>query len=191
MIQLKAHTWIGLAGSIAMILLMSGCASSGQSSTSPELEEVAVSSQAVGRVVTKFEVISHLEPLTKSVVAYTETDYGDDAGSPAVLAQVETNLSAIQTQEEIWRDFTSAIDYESSEISGLEQAISGYNTGLDSWQANQERGLANWKKCVSGGGGDLEVAGCMLTGYSIEDEQEALNAYSTPLKALLQTLGAM
>ena len=142
--------------------------------------------------MTKFEVISKLEPLTKSVVAYTDTDYtksGLSPSSPQVLNAAKSNFDAIQRQEDVWREYAAGISSSPAGIPGLDVAITNYNEGLDAWQANQRRAIANWEKCLTEGGGDLSVATCMLNGYSIEDEQKALAMYTTPLKALLGALG--
>lgn len=191
MFHLRFDARTALLGSVAVAMLLAGCSSSGSSTDAPSVTATE-GNASVGQVVTKYEVISQLEPLTKAVVAYTDTDYTKSGGSPSspvVLDEVESKYATIQTQENNWLNFTSGIDYSTSGISGLQAAVASYNAGLDTWQQHQEQGLSNWKKCVADGGGDLVVASCMLTGYSLEDEQEALTAYTTPLKALLSSLG--
>lgn len=191
-------------GAIATSMLLSGCASSSddsamleptRSSASPSgsMSDSATSpASESGNVVTKFEVISRLEPLTKAVVAFTDTDYTNSGGSmssPEVLSKVMANFAAVQRQKELWLDFAGGINYTASGISGLEVAIGNYSEGLDAWQAQQSQVLVNWEKCVSDGGNDLSISTCILNDYPIKDEQKARDAYTTPLKALLSALG--
>jgi hypothetical protein len=185
-------------------MLLSGCASSSDdsavlepttSSASPSgsmPDSATPPASESGNVVTKFEVISRLEPLTKAVVAFTDTDYTNSGGSmssPEVLSKVMANFAAVQRQKELWLDFAGGINYTASGISGLEVAIGNYSEGLDAWQAQQSQVLVNWEKCVSDGGNDLSISTCILNDYPIKDEQKARDAYTTPLKALLSALG--
>lgn len=181
--------WVA-ALAITAALLASGCSTSSTDIPTGPATVGADLSGTAGTLVTKFDVISRLEPLTKAVVAYTESgDVDSDPASPEVLAQVKAKYADVQQQEDNWRSFTSSIDYSASDIKGLETALSDYNSGLDAWQAQQDRGLANWNQCVSEGDSSLEIAACMLAGYSLEDEQAALAAYTGPLETLLATLG--
>ena len=178
-------------GCIAMSLLIGGCGSA-SSTSAGGTSDGAGSVGTAGQAVTAYDVTTHLEPLAKAVAAYTGTDYltsGTDLGSIAVLREVEANYAKIQRQENLWLEYVSGIDFEASGISDLEPAVGEFNGGLDEWQANQDRGITNWTGCVAAGGGDSQVASCMLSGYSVADEQAALAAFTKPLKGLLTALG--
>lgn len=168
---------------------MVGCGSSGNSTQGDAGATSQDDASSTGSIVTKYEVVSALEPLTKAVVAYTDSDYGTDPSSPAVLAKVNDNFAAIESREAEWLDFTATIDYGSSDIEGLESAIAKYNAGLDSWQATQQRGLDYWAECQETGGGSTAVAACLMGSYTAADEQEALEQYSSGVKQLLGVLG--
>ena len=176
---------------IAISLLIGGCGSAA-STSADGTSDGSGSVRGAGQAVTSYDVTTHLEPLAKAVLAYTGTDYltsGTDPASPSVLREAEANYAYVQRQEDIWLEYVAGIDYEASGIPELEIAVRDFNFGLDEWQANQDRGMRNWNECISAGGGDWEVAACMLTGYSLADEQAALASYNTPLKGLLTTLG--
>jgi hypothetical protein len=176
---------------MAISLLIGGCGSAASTSAGGA-SDGAGSIGIAGQAVTAYDVTTHLEPLAKAVVAYTGTDYltsGTDLASIAVLREVEANYAYVLRQEDLWLEYVSGIDFEASGIPDLEPAVGEFNGGLDEWQANQDRGITNWNGCVAAGGGDSQVAACMLSGYSVADEQAALAAYTSPLKGLLTALG--
>lgn len=192
MVSHHSPAWWAAALSITVSLLISGCSSTPIASSEGPTAQGSSAAELVDTTVTKFDVITRLEPLTKAVVTYTDTDYlqmESDPASPVVLEQIEANYEEVQRQENLWREFTSGIDYSATSIRGLESAVNAFNDGLDIWQSNQERGLANYRKCLTTGGDSVQLSLCLLSGYSVDDEQQALAAYTTPLKSLFDTLG--
>ena len=170
----------------AVLLGIAGCG--GSSSTgSPDTSSSAP--KALGGAVSKYQVAEALQPLTRAVVAYTDSDYGTDPADPATLALAEDNYRKVQSAEDSWRDFASGIDYAASDIAGLQEAIAEYNEALDNWQGLQDSGLATWRNCVAGGSNSGQVAMCLMEGYSADNEQAALTQYTTAVKRLLNVLG--
>ncbi|MEI8083323.1 MAG: hypothetical protein WCI74_15910 [Actinomycetes bacterium] len=188
-----------LAASIVLILSawpVAGCSSSSSSqadgSGAPAAIQGAAASESGATVVSKYDVTSNLQPLTKAVVAYTSATYAPDGASPytaQVLSKIQANYGEIQTQEDVWRQYVGQIDYSSSGIAGLQGAIDDFNAGLDAWQAQQDKGMVVWDRCVGQGGGDLQISTCMVSSYPMTEEQAVLTSYTTPLKALMALLG--
>jgi hypothetical protein len=191
MLHFRAGARFQAIGCIVISLLIGGCGSA-SSTSAGGTSDGSGSVGGAGQAVTAYDVTTHLEPLAKAVVAYTGTDYltsGTDPVSPAVLREVEANYAYVLRQKDLWLEYVSGIDFEASGIPDLEPAIGDFNGGLDEWQANQDRGITNWNGCVAAGGGDSQVAACMLSGYSVADEQAAVAAYTSPLQGLLTALG--
>lgn len=143
-------------------------------------------------VVTRFDVVSKLRPLTAAVVEYTDTDYAQGSTSPyseAVLSSARSNLINVESEERRWLAFTSAIDYEASALPGLEEAIDGYNAALDAWQAGQVTGLRTWDKCLGDYEDEFLISACMLSEYNMDDEKPLLDQYIGAIKQLFVVLG--
>lgn len=143
-------------------------------------------------VVTRFDVVSNLRPLTAAVVAYTDTDYAQGSTSPyseAVLSSARSNLIDVESEERRWLAFTSTIDYAASALPGLEQAIDGYNVALDAWQAGQVTGLQTWEKCLGSYEDEFLISVCMLSEYNMDDEKPLLDQYIEAIKQLFVVLG--
>lgn len=179
---------VALATAAAAVLLVSLVGCGGSSSTGP-IDMSSSAAEAAGEIVSKYQVAEELQPLAQAVVAYTDADYGEDPADPATLAQAQANFGSILAAEEKWVAFARDIDYGASGISGLEPAIQRYNSALDDWQALQESGLVMWQGCIDASSDSAAVAMCMVQGYSVSDEQEALTKYTTAVKELLGVLG--
>ena len=191
--HVKSRTGYGasLVGlSFALVLGLTGCANtSTNDSTVTSDGAIADSSEPTSREVTRFEVTERLERVAKAVVDYTDADYGDEPTSSATLNQAQRKLEAVANERTKWDEFTSSIDYGASDIAGLESAVGGYEQGFEVWYSRQTQGLQNWMNCLEESSDDFVVAMCMLDGYSLEDEQEALDAYTVGLQRLLSVLG--
>lgn len=175
---------------IAVTLVLAGCGGGSTSeSTSTTSGEVSSSEVDSSQEVSKFQVTERLERLAKAVVAYTDADYGEEPTSLATLNQAQSKLDVVAEERAAWNEFTSTINYETSDIPDLQSAIRGYDKGFDAWYSRQFDGLRNWQKCQEESSDDFVVAMCMLDGYSLEDEQEALDAYTVGLQNLLTVLG--
>lgn len=167
-----------------LAVLSSGCAAPADSSA-PTVARVAETPGASS--FSKFDLFNQLQPLAMSVVRYTDSDYGTDVASGGAFSLAQANLGEIDRRELEWRSYLTTVDVAA--IAGLESAVSTYNSALDRWQSAQARGLDNWESCMAQGGTDLEVSGCMLSGYSIADEMVVLDDYTTALRGLLEVLG--
>lgn len=178
-----ARSAVALTGAGA-ILALAAC---GGPSTSTS--DVDSPSATAGGAVARNDVAAKLRPLATAVVAYTDADYGEDPADPATLALAEANFAKVEAAEQEWLDFSSGIDFATSDIAGLESAIQDYNQALNDWQSYQEQGLAMWQDCIDASGDSTMVAMCMLEGYSAEDEQASLTDYTSAVKQLLSALG--
>lgn len=191
----SAKSRAGYSASLAAMLVaavfgLTGCTNiSTDDSTVRSNGDAADSSESTLREVTRFEVTENLERLARAVVDYTDSDYGDEPASPSTLNQAETNLEAVASVRQKWDEFTSNIDYAASDIAGLEAAVSDYDDGFEAWYLRQSQGLQNWKNCLEESSDEFVVAMCMLDGYSLEDEQAGLDAYTVGLQRLLTVLG--
>lgn len=174
-----------IAGSIGLVLLLSGCA---QSSPSNETFQGNTATES-SRTVSKFDVTSNLQPLAEAVVLYTDTDYGETPSSPATIGLVEDNLEAVQSEARKWKSFVSQISYGEVDIAGLESAIRDYNAGLDQWLNTQNRGLEAWRKCAAENSNDLMVSVCLLSEQRLEEEFSARDNYIQGLEGLFAVLG--
>ena len=169
---------------------LTGCSST--TSTDPGVASESgpgASSESTLNEVTRYEVTQKFEPLAMAVVDYTAADYGDAPASEATLDLAQEKFDAVTNERKQWDDFTSTIDYEASDIDGLESAIIGYDQGLAAWYSSQEKGLKNWGDCQEQSTDEFVVATCMLDGYSLEDEQAALATYTDGLLELMTILG--
>jgi hypothetical protein len=119
-------------------------------------------------------------------VAYSQTDTSG-GNTASTLQTVKVNLAAVEAAERDWRAYADRLQLEGSSA-GLGEAIAAFNAGLDTWQAKQGAGVANWEACLAKYTNDVDVATCMLAGYSVDDESAALAAYTVPLKRLLAEL---
>ncbi len=174
---------------LASLVFITGC---GGSSTTNETADSAASPVSASGVVTRFDVVSELRPLTAAVVAYTEADYSSGSSSPysdEVLSKVRTNLETVESEERAWLSFTSTIDYEASAIPGLEDAVAEYNASLYAWQGGQEAGLLVWRKCVGQHEDELLISACMVSEYSIDDEKPLLDRYVKSIQQMFAVLG--
>jgi hypothetical protein len=183
----KNHSAVAVALVGTVVLL--GISACGGSSPTGSPERSSSAAETSGGTVSKYEVAEELQPLTKAVVAYTDSDYGEDPADPATLAQAEANFDKVLSAKDQWLSFVAGIDFASSDISGLESAIQGYNGALDDWQALQESGLIMWQDCIDASSDSTAVAMCMVEGYSASDEQAALTNYTSAVKELLGVLG--
>lgn len=171
------------------LVVLSAC--SGADTTREVIGSEATSASAAS-VVTRFDVVSRLRPLTAAVVDYTESDYTSGGSSPygdEVLSAVRANLESVESEERKWLSFTSGIDYEASGVPGLKGAIGEYNASLDAWQVGQEKGLQTWERCVSQYDDELQISVCLVSEYSIDDEKPLLDRYVQSIQQMFTVLG--
>lgn len=181
---------------LGAILINSGCASNSAETVSSEsnssIAEEVIEENISGEKLSRYEILSVLEPLATSIVTYTDTQYvpeGEDPNFNEIFPVMKSNFALVLDNETRWTNFVNRIDYESSDIPDLKSSIDAYQIGLDQWIERQEQGIKLWETCLAETVTDFNMMLCTIKDLDMDEEQKVLNAYLTPLKNLFQTLG--
>jgi len=197
---MNAHTktLLFLAAVMLVAPSASGCTSieSGQPTTSEAQTADAddASKDAVANSATKFEIVSALKPLARFIVTFTDTDYlpeSEDVDFASVYAAIMTNWGDVQQARQDWESFLSSHDLTQTDVPSLPAEIAAYNQGLDVWMAHQEEGLGLWSDCLKSDPSQFAMLLCTTAELDMDKEQQVLDAYTTPLKSLMTSLGVL
>lgn len=180
---------------LACILTISGCSSSSNSqveSDSGGANNESTINEEINTTPSNYQILKVLEPLLSSIVKFTDTEYvaeGQDPNYKGIFPIMKSNFAAIMESEANWRELTNQINYQETGISGLESSINAYNNGLEQWIAHQQAGIMRWQTCLDANDEDFQMTICTIEGLDFEKEQSILDAYTTPLRNLLEKLG--
>jgi len=190
-IQKKLIGTIVLAG----ILTISGCSSSSNSQVEPDsggMNSESAINDGINTTPSDYQILKVLEPLLSSIVKFTDTEYiaeGQDPNYKAIFPIMKSNFAAVMEAEANWKELTSQINYQETNISGLESNINAYNEGLEQWITHQQAGITRWQTCLDANDEDFQMTICTIEGLDLEKEQSILDSYTAPLRNLLEKLG--
>lgn len=178
--------------------VVAGCASNGNVQESVASPQPAVtediSADGDTRGATKFEIMSALEPLIRSIVTFTDTEYvsgGADVDFKSVYSAITANWNDVQQKRDAWDAFLSSNDVTQTDEAMLPTKIAAYNQGLDAWMAHQRAGLELWGDCLKADPSQIAMVLCTTAELDMKKEQQVLDSYTAPLKSLMTSLGVI